>query len=117
MEQIQQVKETYYEYINKVGEGCLIISDLIRKGSYQNALDSIENFAEGIEWLVTVQRILEGEGWVINSRIVEANDFLIEINGALVNQDLVTVADLFEYEIEPLFRSASEWVFVNKQED
>lgn len=116
MEQLQEIKDSYYAYVSKVGDGCLTIANLFRQGKAQNAFESIVAFAEGIEWLVAAESALANEGFTINSRIIEANEFLIEINEALENQDLVTVADLFEYEIHPLFSSASEWLFTKKLE-
>lgn len=114
MDQIQDIKQSYYEYISKVGEGCLTIANLIRTGKHQDAFASILDFTEGIEWLLMVEQALHNQGYAINSRIAEANEFLQEINSAFENQDFVTIGDLFEYEIHPLFSSASEWIFNEK---
>ncbi|MER2108710.1 MAG: hypothetical protein ABS949_17425 [Solibacillus sp.] len=111
MEQIEELKSSYYEYVNKIADGCQMIAKLIRKGEYEQAFNAVVDFAEGIEWLLTVEKSLEGQGQQINSRLNEANDFLLEINTAFEQQDIVTIADLFEYEIQPLFSSASEWIF------
>lgn len=111
MEQLEELKNSYYEYVSKIADGCQIIANLIRKGEYEQAFNTIGDFAEGTAWLLTVEQSLENQGQKINSRISEANDFLVEINTALEQQDIVTIADLFEYEIQPLFSSAAEWTF------
>lgn len=114
MNELQEIKESYYKYIGKLGEGCLTLADLIRQGKDEEAFISIENFAEGMQWLVAAENLLRQEGYTINSRIPEANEYLVELNEALSIQDMVTVADLFEYEIHPLFSSASEWIFTEE---
>lgn len=107
----KEMKNTYYEYISKVGEGCQTISNNLRTGKLADAFQSIANFAEGLEWLLKVEEILANEGFHINSRILEATEFMTEINSAIEEQDFTLIADLFEYEIKPIFDSASEWIF------
>lgn len=116
-EQLREIKESYYDYISKIENGCLMISNLIRQGNYSQAFESIIAFSEGIQWLLSVEKTLNEQAYVINSRITEANDYLLEINTALETQDFLTVADIFEYEIQPIFSSATEWVFVEKSEE
>lgn len=112
MEQnIEEVKVSYYEYIIKVSDGAKIIADLLRKELFEKAFKSIGDFAEGLEWLVNVEKNLIEQGYSINSRISEVIDFMNEINNAIEEADFVLVADLFEYEIQPVFSSASEWIF------
>ena len=110
--EIDEMKNTYYEYVNNVSEGCQTISNNLRTGNLADAFQSIANFAEGLEWLLKAEDILAKEGFQINSRISEATEFMIEINSAIEEQDVTLIADLFEYEIKPIFSSASEWVFV-----
>lgn len=117
MEQLQDLKDTYYEYIGKVGSGCLTVANLIRAGHYQDAFQGIIDFAEGMQWAITVEASLQEQGYVINSRIAEASELLTDVNEALETQDMITVADLFEYEIHPLFSSASEWIFTKQSEE
>lgn len=112
----EELKHNYYEYVSKISEGCLVITENLRKGHLEQAFLSIINFSEGIEWLMAAEQILKEQNLVINSRISEANDFLNEINQALEVQDFILVADLFEYEISPLFSSASEWIFMAVKE-
>lgn len=113
-QEIVEIKDTYYEYISKVSTGCQYISDVLRREEYEEAFQSIINFSEGIEWLVLVEEKMAEHGLKINSRIYEAKEFITEINLAIENQDFTLVADLFEYEIKPIFESASEWVFTQE---
>lgn len=113
-QEIMEIKNTYYEYVSKVGAGCQYISNVLRKENYEDAFQSIIDFSEGVEWLVSVEEMMDEQGWIINSRVNEAKEFLIEINTAIENQDFILVADLFEYEIQPIFSSASEWIFVQE---
>ena len=117
MDQLHEIKGMYYEYVSKVGAGCLKVASLIREGQYQDALQGIIDFAEGMQWSISVENALQQQGLIVNSRISEANEFLNEINEALENQDMVTIADLFEYEVCPLFSSATEWIFIKQSEE
>lgn len=107
----EEIRDSYYEYVMKIEDGCLIITDLLRKGKYTKAFETIISFAEGIQWLLVVEETMRKESYVINSRINEANDYLMQINESFEMEDFVTVADIFEYEIAPIFSSATEWVF------
>lgn len=111
---IEEIKQSYYEYVIKISPGCEIIANQLRTGKVQEALQYILQFSEGLSWLLTVEEKLKEFQYIINSRISEAKDYLQEINEALEQSDFITVADLFEYEIQPLFESASEWVFVKQ---
>ncbi|MGE7769393.1 hypothetical protein ACQKMK_02515 [Viridibacillus arvi] len=112
MEQlIIDTKNSYYEYVSRIPDSCQGIANLLREGNTDEALSVIINLVEGLTWLLSVEELMFANHLVINSRIAEANEFLTDINNALESGDFVTVADLFEYEIQPLFSSAIEWVF------
>ncbi|MFC5540563.1 hypothetical protein ACFPOH_02045 [Ureibacillus suwonensis] len=108
---LEELKQSYYEYVQKIAPGCIIIANEFRTGNIAEALQSIGNFAEGLDWLLTVETKMLEHNLKIKSRIFEAKNFLKEINKALEQKDYITVADLFEYEIEPLFSSSVEWTF------
>lgn len=113
--EIEEVKTSYYEYISKISEGCQIISNELRNNELESSFHSIANFAEGLQWLLQVEEALMNQGYEIKSRIAEAAEFMNEINDAIEQQDFTSVADLFEYEIKPIFSSASEWIFTEKK--
>ena len=109
---VTDIKNTYYEYVNKVSDGCMMIAQNLRLQQYEQAFNDIVNLAEGLQWLISVEEVLKQNNFQINSRISEANEFMNEVNDALEQQDYVLLADLFEYELNPLFNSSSEWVFM-----
>ncbi|MCP1143740.1 hypothetical protein [Lysinibacillus endophyticus] len=108
---IDDIKHSYYEYVSKIAPGCEAIANQLRLGEINDALHLIINFAEGLSWLLSVEEKMKEYELKINSRIGEAQSFLKEINHELEQGDYITVADLFEYEIYPLFSSSTEWVF------
>ncbi|MEQ2527511.1 hypothetical protein WMO40_12415 [Bacillaceae bacterium CLA-AA-H227] len=101
---VQETQQTYYEYINQVEKGCLQISEYLRTEQISEALNTIIQFSEGIVWLLQVEELMNKNGFSMDSLIHKANEFLNEINQALEIRDYVFVADLFEYELNPLFK-------------
>jgi len=108
---IDDIKQSYYEYVSKIAPGCEAIANQLRLGNNNDALQSIINFAEGLSWLLSVEEGMGENGFKISTRIAEVQSFLVEVNFELEQSNYITVADLFEYEIYPLFSSSTEWVF------
>lgn len=108
---IQELKNSYYDYVIKIANGCQYIANQLRLGKATGALEGIVDLSEGLEALLKIEGFLTEQHWTVKSRLEEANAYLVEINSALIDGDYVTVADIFEYEIQPIFDSASEWVF------
>lgn len=113
--ELQEVKQSYYEYVVNVNKGALFIAEALRNGDNVGALQSIADFSEGIEWLLNIENFMMTHSYTINSTINEAKAFFQEINDCLEFQDFTNLADLFEYEIAPLFSSAVEWTFKIKE--
>lgn len=109
---VEDIKNAYYEYVSKIPTGCLIISKSLRIEQYEQAFSDINDLAEGLQWLIQIEGLMQQSQHTINSRIFEANELMNEINTSLELKDYVLLADLFEYEIKPLFESATEWVFI-----
>lgn len=84
-------------------KGCVVIADLLRKEDIQAALENIQNFSLGAQWLLTANTELVKENDIVEINGLEIQEFLLEINNGLEIQDFVLVADLFEYEIAPFF--------------
>lgn len=115
MNNLNDITNTYYEYISKVSQGCVVIANLFRETQINEGISNLLNFIEGFEGLVKIEQFMTENGYFINSRLAEANEFLNEITEALEVQDYTLIADLFEYEIVPLFSSASEWIFIKNK--
>lgn len=112
MEQlIMETKVSYYGYVKKVEGGCQLIADLLHIGKEIDAFNEIYNLSEGFEWLLSIEELLLTNGYIINSRIKEANNSLEAVNNAMEMKDYAKVAELFEKLIKPIFDSSTEWVF------
>lgn len=110
-ELLQETQHSYYDYVVKIEGGCQQISNNLRTGKQVEAFEMIADLSEGVEWLITVEKHMLEKHYRINSCLNEMIDMLKEVSQALEIGDSVTVADLFEYEIAPMFMSASEWTF------
>lgn len=97
--ELEEVKEQYYSYIEKIPQGADYIVNNLREDNLEKALLTINDFAEGIMWLITMADILSTD--IVN--VNKIKEYLLEINEGLELQDFVLVADLFEYEIKPYF--------------
>ncbi|WP_102692927.1 hypothetical protein [Rummeliibacillus pycnus] len=106
-----ETQQSYYEYIQNVVKGCQNISDHLREDNTSEALQEIYQFTEGIDWLVKVEELMLHHNFTIQSHVREAVPFLIEINESLDKQDFVYVADLFEYELQPIFEKCQNEKF------
>lgn len=104
---IADILESYNAYINKVPKGCHLVAELLREEKNKDALEQIALFSEGVSWIIEVKEKLESKGMYLPFDESEIITFLGEINEALVIQDYVLVADLFEYEIAPFFESCT----------
>lgn len=111
----EELKESYYEYIQAIAPGINSIINSLRSNELEKAFTSIFHFSEGIEALVKIEQVLLAEGNTINSRINEAVVVFSEVNEAMENGDITLIADIFEYELQPLFVSCSEWIFQEKK--
>lgn len=109
--QINELKESYYEYIAKVPQGLQTIVNLLVNNEMEQAFISIANLAEGLEFLLKVEQALKEQNLQINSRIEEVVEIYNDLNNSLVNEDYILLKDLVEYELIPVFSSASEWTF------
>lgn len=108
---MNELKDSYYEYIVKIPQGLQTTLNLLTNNELEKAFNGIVNLAEGLEFLLKIEQVLAESGLKSNSRIEEAMSVFTEINSSLENQDYILLKDLIEYELIPLFGSASEWGF------
>ncbi|TKI53498.1 hypothetical protein FC756_23500 [Lysinibacillus mangiferihumi] len=111
---IKELKDLYYEYTQRIAPGINSIVLKLRSNDLEAAFADIFNFSEGIEALIKIEQALMSESYKINSRITEATEIFLQVNEAIEQEDITLVADIFEYEILPLFVSCSEWTFEKK---
>lgn len=100
---LNEVVVSYREYIENIPNGAVYIAEQLAKGKNDEALVAIQNFSEGILWLIEVKPLLEEHGVEVALPINQVQEFLVEINDGIAKQDWVLVADLFEYEIASFF--------------
>lgn len=98
-----EVKNSFDEYIKKVPEGCLEIAKLLRLGEIRSSMQIIQQFCEGMSWLLQASNLLFVNGIDTTFNIEQIDNFLKEINDGLIVEDYMLVADLFEYEIASYF--------------
>lgn len=108
---IEETQNSYYEYISQISKGSLLICNKFREGDIAQATISILDLVEGLTWLLQVEEAMKEKNYKIQSATQIASEYLSEINEALSRQDYVFVADLFEYEISPIFSNANSWRF------
>lgn len=104
---INDVTNSYNEYIVNIPNYCQIIADLLRTNQEKEALKLILQFSEGVDWLIEVNVLLSRNGIDFTLEIEKIREFLTEINNGLEMQDFILVADMFEYEIKPFFISCA----------
>jgi len=109
--QVNELKTSYYEYIANVPQGLKIIINFLAENEMEKAFNSIADLAEGLSFLLKVEDAFKEQNILINSRITEAVTIFNEVNESLVNEDYIMLKDLIEYELLPIFSSASEWTF------
>lgn len=101
--QLNDIVESYNQYISKIPTGCTRIVELFHQDQSVEALNHIADLSEGIGWLVSAKNYLLTNDINIDWDEKELIDYLEEINKGLELQDYVLVADLIEYEIIPFF--------------
>ncbi|MFT9819928.1 hypothetical protein [Lysinibacillus sp. NPDC056185] len=114
---INETKESYFNYVNKISRGCRLIAEDLRQGKMAIAFQNIIDLAEGLNWLISVEDKMSQLNITVNSSIKEASEFFIEINIALEQENYILVADLFEYEVQALFEASEDWTFEKKVEN
>jgi hypothetical protein len=136
-ENIQTIREVVVEVITvgvivneTLDSACKYIEDIIllikplSEEFYQlpkqNSWQDLANLFEGMQWLMeTVNRIdsfnhlerfVSDYGiWNEYVQIIKSlSDVILELEGAMVNQDHVLIGDLLQYEILPIFEQAEE---------
>lgn len=101
-------RASYENYIKNLPNGCEIIVNYLREDRILDAGNLIAQFAEGLIWLIDMNKLLVPYEMVIALREEKLLEFLNEVNQGLENQDFILIADMFEYEIKPFFENHLE---------
>ena len=81
--EINELKESYYEYITKIPQGLQTIVNLLANNETGQAFNSIADLAEGLEFLLKVEQALKEQSFQINSRIEEVLEIYNEIKSKI----------------------------------
>lgn len=109
--QLEPLKESYYEYIEKIPAGLQTIISLLQQQQYDQTFASLANLSEGIEALYIIEKTFLQEGYQSNSRLQESIGIIQEVAHILQNQ----AYEQLEAQVKALlavFESATEWTFV-----
>lgn len=107
-EQLQPLKESYYEYVGKVPQGLTTIMSLLQQQQYEEVFRSLANLAEGVEALFLIEQAFIEQGYTTNSRLQEAVSIMKEIVEAITQQAFGQLEDLVK-KLHTAFESATEW--------
>lgn len=75
MTDLHEVIVSYNEYINNVPNGASYIAEQLTKGNKEPALVAIQDFSEGMLWLIEVQPLLQEYGMKVELPIHQIQDF------------------------------------------
>ncbi|OIJ22370.1 hypothetical protein BKP45_06970 [Anaerobacillus alkalidiazotrophicus] len=99
---IKEILETLKEYLPKLVGASEEIASQLQSGKDVEAIELLQQFLEGLNWVVSVFIHLKKIGYDLGLNSEQLNEFLIQIEKALISKDNVLIADLFEYEISPI---------------
>lgn len=95
------------DYIPRLTRTAENMAETLQSGNHQEAIHQLPAFFEGVEWVVQALNGLSKNGYYIDVKTSLLNEYLIETEKAIRNQDVILLADLLEYEIVPIL---TEWL-------
>jgi hypothetical protein len=104
------------EFLPKVSDTCLIIPKQMRSDNESQAMYHINEFIVGVDWLIQAINGVKLLGCKINIDTKEINQHLLETKEGLESNDLVLIADMFEYELHPIFEGWTNEIYQYKGE-
>lgn len=104
---IHETLDSLREFLPKIADTCLLITDQLRKDNESEAFHNIKEFIEAIEWSIQAIVGIRNLGYSLNVDTQEINEHLREVEEGLTINDQVLIADLFEYEIHPKIQ---DWI-------
>lgn len=101
---LNELINEYNGYLSNVKSGCEQIVIYLKEENLFKALKMIRDFSEGMLWIEKVEEYLNTQNITTLLDLKKINEYLIDINEGLENQDFILVSDVFEYEIVPFFQ-------------
>lgn len=97
-----EVQQSYNDYLAKLPNGCQYIAAAFEKLQITEGIQALSNFAEGLEWMTTVNSQLDQLGFPLEMPMMALQSALVEVNDTLKVEDYKAVATLFVSKIQPL---------------
>ncbi|OES46056.1 hypothetical protein [Domibacillus iocasae] len=89
------------EFLPKIASACLSIAEELRDNNESEAMKQINQFTDAVDWSIQAINGIKSLNYPLDINTTGINEFLIEAQEGLEANDLVIVADMFEYEILP----------------
>ena len=110
-DRLDTLKESYYEYIQKVPTGVQSLIALVQQKEMEQVFQSLANLAEGVEALYLIEQAFEKEGYQSNSRLSEAIEVIEEISKMLQNKSFEQLEEALQ-KLFHIFEGGTEWTFI-----
>lgn len=88
-------------FLPNVADTCLVIANDLRSDQEAEAMKKIQQFIEALEWSIQAINGIKLLNYPLNIETAKINEYLTETQEGLEVNDLVLIADMFEYELYP----------------
>lgn len=104
---VKEIFETLNGYLPKLINASEQIGYHIQSNNDVEAVELLQEFIDGLNWVISVVTHLNRLGYEINIDSNSLNEYLLQIENAIQSKDSVLISDLFEYEIAPIL---TDWL-------
>lgn len=98
---INDTLKSLKEFLPKVADTCLVIANDLRSDNEYEAMSEIQEFIEALEWSIQAINGIKSLNYPLNIETSKMNEHLLEAQEGLEVNDVVLIADMFEYELQP----------------
>lgn len=102
---INDTLQSLKEFLPKISDTCLGIANDLRVDNETDALIKIKQFIEALEWSIQAINGIKTLNYPLKIETSKINEYLIETQEGLEVNDLIIIADMFEYELYPGIKS------------
>jgi len=98
---INETIESLENFLPKVANACTSIANDLRTENESRAMENIKQFIDAIDWSIQAMNGIKALGYLNEVDTSEINGYLVEAQEGLSMNDMVLIADMFEYELQP----------------
>ena len=113
---INDTLQSLNQFLPKVADTCLVIANDLRSDHESKATNMIQQFIEALDWSIQAINGIKSLNYPLNIETTKINEFLKETLEGLEVNDLVLIADMFEYELHPEIESWIKEIHQHKGE-